>query len=272
MPAESSETYVLGYADNIVKQLNTRSVAREGAFVLPYLQPDHNFLDVGCGPGSISLGFAKALTAGNVQAIDVDAEQIAIARKAASQQDVTNIEFQQADVYALPFADNQFDCVFAHTVFMHLSDPAKALRELWRVCKPGGVIAIREGAGGFDHFSDFPLQSRYIDLSQLLMAVTGLNEGKPYIAVQLKSYLQQAGFECVAINSRSEVYTGQEDMQLLLNWYQSIFSGELGCLAVSSGLLSESELQTLLNSMHHWLTDTAAVSLVAWLQYIARKH
>ena len=52
--------------------------------------------------------------------------------------------FEVGDVYALAAADDSFDVVHAHQVLQHLTDPVAALREMARVCRPGGVIAVRD--------------------------------------------------------------------------------------------------------------------------------
>ena len=53
---------------------------------------------------------------------------------------VTNAHFEVADVYSLPFPDGFFDAVFAHAVLMHLREPVRALEEVRRVLRPGGML------------------------------------------------------------------------------------------------------------------------------------
>ncbi len=69
---------------------------------------------------------------------------IAHARTYAAERGVSNIHFEVANIYKLPFPDNSFDAVFAHTVLQHLQEPVKALDEIRRVLKSKGVIGVRE--------------------------------------------------------------------------------------------------------------------------------
>jgi SAM-dependent methyltransferase len=103
-----------------------------------------DLLDVGCGPATITLGLAETVAPGHVVGIDRDPGQIERSRAFAVERGVTNVRFEVADVYELPFPDESFDAAFAHIVLMHLSDPVRALKEIRRVLRPGGVIGVRD--------------------------------------------------------------------------------------------------------------------------------
>ena len=71
------------------------------------------------------------------------------------------MRFETGDVYQLAFSDDAFDVVHAHQVLQHLSDPVAALAEMRRVCRPGGVVAARDGDyGGFFWFPADPRTGR----------------------------------------------------------------------------------------------------------------
>jgi len=125
------------------RQLTARTATHDAAFVLPYLRPGMELLDVGCGPGSITVGLAEAVAPGLVVGVDLQATQVEQARAAAAERGVTNVRFETADIYRLPFADASFDVAFANAVLMHLTDPVAALRELRRVLRPSGIVAVR---------------------------------------------------------------------------------------------------------------------------------
>lgn len=123
--------------------LGKRSAEHDAAFLLPYLKSGLRLLDCGCAEGSITLGLADAVKPGQVTGIDVRGDSIAKARTAATNRGISNVGFQEANVYQLPFEDASFDVVYANALFQWVSDPAKAAREMCRVLKQGGVLAAR---------------------------------------------------------------------------------------------------------------------------------
>lgn len=266
-----SDGYALGYDTDIVGKLNQRSGIREGAFVMPHLQKGMRMLDVGCGPGSITLEFSQLLAPGIVTGVDVNEEQIIQASQNANNKQIKNVQFQTGSVYQLPFENETFDVVFAHTLFMHLSDPQSALKEVHRVCKKGGLIAIREGLGSFEYFSNTQDAIAGDSLGSLLSKVTKLSGGEPDIGIRLKGYLSASGFKNIVITPYSEIYDSREDMELIKNWYQSLLRGRVGEIAVENKLLSGSGLNDLIDGMEQWPADENAINVVAWIEYLARK-
>jgi ubiquinone/menaquinone biosynthesis C-methylase UbiE len=131
----------------------TRTAAVEAAFFLPYLRPGMALLDCGSGPGSITCDLAEVVAPGEVVGLDIQPPQVEQACTLASERGLTNARFEVGSVYALPFADNSFDAVFAHMLLMHLRDPLAALRELQRVLKPGGVAGIADIDVGIECYS-----------------------------------------------------------------------------------------------------------------------
>src|SRR5215207_5414518 len=94
-----------GDAPAVDAELATRTVAREAAFLLPHLRPGMRLLDVGCGPGSITVGLAAVLAPGEVVGLDLRPEPLAQARAEASRRGIANVRFEVGSAYALPFPD-----------------------------------------------------------------------------------------------------------------------------------------------------------------------
>ena len=124
-----SEQYVQRGNPGIEAVFAARTASREAAFFLPYLRSGMQVLDVGCGPGSITLGLAEAVAPGSVVGIDFQPAQIKQARASAAERAVANVRFEVADAYQLPFPGHSFDAAFAHGVLMHLREPVRALVE-----------------------------------------------------------------------------------------------------------------------------------------------
>jgi hypothetical protein len=81
---------------------------------------------VGCGPGSISTGFARILHQGSVTGVDASEDVLERATELARSMNLSNVTFRPADAYNLPFEDQAFDVVHCHALLVHLSDPGKA--------------------------------------------------------------------------------------------------------------------------------------------------
>jgi ubiquinone/menaquinone biosynthesis C-methylase UbiE len=106
--------------------------------------PDDTVLDVACGPGLLACAFAKVTK--HATGIDMTPAMLEQARKTQQEQGLTNVSWEQGDVYSLPFPDVHFSIVSSRFVFHHLQNPLAALKEMKRVCKHGGKIVVADMA------------------------------------------------------------------------------------------------------------------------------
>jgi len=173
-------------------ELALRTAAEEGAFFLPHLRAGMRVLDLGCGPGSITLGLAEAVAPGEVVGVDFQPAQVAQAQALSAARGVMNVRFEVADVYRLPFPDGSFDAVFAHAVLMHLREPVRALVEVRRVLRPGGIVGVRDSDwGGRIHAPATRLLEQWYALT---VRVRQLNGGDPFMGRHHRRLLLEAGF------------------------------------------------------------------------------
>ncbi len=109
---------------------------------------DADTLDVACGPGTVVAAFAQRVR----RAVGLDATEAMLqqARRLAADLKLTNVEWRQADVYALPFDDSAFDIVSCRFAFHHLQEPESAFGEMVRVCRPGGRVVLCDGLASDD--------------------------------------------------------------------------------------------------------------------------
>jgi ubiquinone/menaquinone biosynthesis C-methylase UbiE len=118
-----------------------------------------NVLEVGCGSGAYTTFVARAVgEAGEVHALDIQPAMLAqLARKLQrpGNGDIDNIHLHEGSAYGLPFEDGQFDVVYMVTVLPEIPDQARALLEIKRVLKRGGILAVTE----FLPDPDYPLWS-----------------------------------------------------------------------------------------------------------------
>ena len=108
-PTSATSDYTMGYSEEFQQLLNRRSAETHAKHLLPYLKPGLRVLDIGCGPGTITVGLAKAVNPGEVHGIDMEESQIGLARSAAEAGGHANATFHVGSVTDLPFEDNSFD-------------------------------------------------------------------------------------------------------------------------------------------------------------------
>ena len=184
------DTYTHGHAEPVLQSHRWRTAENSAGYLLPSLRPGLDLLDVGCGPGTITIDLAGRVAPGRVVGLDVSADPLAEARAAAVAAGV-QVDFEVGDVYGLTFEDDSFDVVHAHQVLQHLTDPVAALREMARVCPPGGVIAVRDvDYGAFVTFPADEGLDRWLDLYH---QVARRNGAEPDAGRRLLSWAHAAG-------------------------------------------------------------------------------
>lgn len=137
-------SYIAGHTPAALRTHALRTSQNSCTYLLPHLSPSARILDVGCGPGSITLGLAALVPQGSVVGVDTSHELMRRNEKEAREKGVENVRYELGDIYALPFEDGVFDVTHVHQVLCHLTDPLRALREIRRVTRPGGIVAARE--------------------------------------------------------------------------------------------------------------------------------
>jgi ubiquinone/menaquinone biosynthesis C-methylase UbiE len=99
-----------------------------------------NLLDVACGPGVVTAAIAPAAT--SVVAFDATEQMLDKARARCARAGLTNVAFKHGDAENLPFEDGRFDGVVTRLAIHHFAHPQRALDEMFRVLRPGGVAVI----------------------------------------------------------------------------------------------------------------------------------
>lgn len=217
-----------------------RTAQNSAAHLLPKLQslkdsnPQLKLLDVGAGSGTISLSFAKLIPDGHVTGIDVNASILPRAQANAETAGVKNIEFQEASVYKLPFADGSFDVVFCHQVLIHIGKPWDTLREMLRVTKPGGVVAAREG----DYESEcvWPEAPALVKFHKLMVGHMSTGGGTPTAGRQLLSWAVKAGAERsqITLSFGTSSYSSPSERKFCCKFHTPIQATSIALTAVLS--------------------------------------
>lgn len=203
-----TEIYTPGYSANASAFMSERTLHSHGAFILPFLKPEAAVLDLGCGPGTITLGLAEAVFPGQVTGLDRDEESIRHAERLAWGLEMMNVSFQVGDAYEIPFEDETFDVVFAHALFEHLSRPEQALREIHRVLKPGGVIGLC--SPDWNRFNVTPWTPGTRRAIEAYRDLQENNGGNTSAGGWLEDWITEAGFKSLLNENRWERYESAE--------------------------------------------------------------
>ena len=262
------DAYPIGYSNEAVSRFEERSLEENAAFLLPHLAKDMRLLDCGCGPGSISLDFASYLSEGQVVGVDIESSQVGKARARAEEKGIQNATFLQGDIYALPFEEGSFDVVFTHAVIWALPDPMRALRELKRVLKPGGILACREPDLSKTNFSPkLPLLTEAISLQCEGLEMCGSD---PYIGSKLEGYFERLHPESLDVICAKQTFVGKGKIESLMNY--SSHAWDFAPWAVrlqESGRVSPEKVAEIKSATQEFKRHPDAYFEVTWVEALA---
>jgi ubiquinone/menaquinone biosynthesis C-methylase UbiE len=248
-------TYTHGHHESVLRSHRWRTVENSAAYAAAYFVPGTHVLDVGCGPGTITLDIARRVAPGRVMGIDASADVIEQAERDGA--DTENVEFATGDIYALDLADASFDVVHAHQVLQHVPDPVGALREMRRVCKPGGVVAARDS--DYSAFTWYPEDPTLQAWLALYIKIARTNRGEPDAGRRLLSWGRAAGFSAVEPSASAWCYATSEER----TWWGDLWADRITTSAIAEqaerdGFATRADLETMAAAWRTWAADPDA--------------
>ncbi|SDY58122.1 Methyltransferase domain-containing protein [Modestobacter sp. DSM 44400] len=244
------DKYTHGHADSVLQSHRWRTAENSAGYLLPSLRPGQDLLDVGCGPGTITVDLARRVGPGRVVGLDVSAAPLDEARALAARSQV-EVTFAVGDVYALAADDDSYDVVHAHQVLQHLTDPVAALREMARVSRPGGVIAVRDVDYAVTTW--FPADPGLDSWLDLYRRVARRNDAEPDAGRRLLSWAHAAGLrDTVATTTAWCFATPGERSWWGNSWAGRATGSAFAEQAVAYGLATPAELDDVAAAWLRW--------------------
>ncbi|EGO53999.1 hypothetical protein NEUTE1DRAFT_124374 [Neurospora tetrasperma FGSC 2508] len=256
--------YAIGHAPSHTKHHEWRTAANSAPHLLPHLpkalssNPNLKLLDIGCGPGTISASLAQhLLPSGHVLATDIADDVLERAKEHAISQGLSvpqNISFQKESVYELSFPDNEFDIVHAHQVLCHLDDPVAAVKEMLRVCKPGGLISLRES--DMHMWCFWPELPSLLKFHELMVNVMLANGGQDKGGRKLVSWIMEAGVDRKDIEAGFGTWCYSEPGDRKA-WGEAMIerlrTGQMRQRGIEVGLTTEEDIEEMVKGWREWM-------------------
>ncbi|CAM5354346.1 hypothetical protein GCM10010329_40200 [Streptomyces spiroverticillatus] len=269
MPKETA-VYTHGHHESVLRSHTWRTAANSAAYLIPHLHPGLCVLDVGCGPGTITADLAALVgPEGHVTGVDAASAILDQARATAAERGLTNTDFAPADVHALDFPDDSFDVVHAHQVLQHVGDPVTALREMRRVCRPGGIVAARDSDyQAMTWYPEHPVLDGWLSLYR---QVARANGGEPDAGRRLRSWALGAGFTDVTSSAATWCYATEDELSWWTGlWADRTVASSYAVRATESGHATEEQLKEISAAWREWGTREDAWFMVPHGEILCR--
>ncbi len=260
--------YTHGHEPAVVAAHAARTAANSAPRLVPLLQPGWSVLDVGCGPGSVTIDLARRVAPGRVVGVDRSAEVIEAARRSAEAAGV-EVGWWVGDIATLPFDDACFEVVHAHQVLQHLADPVAALAEMSRVCRPGGWIAVRDADYGA--MTWYPDRAELSDWRDLYRSIARANGAEPDAGRRLHQWARAAGLTDVDAGATAWSFSSPAERRWWAEqWVARLQTTSFVEQAVVAGRASAARLAELAGGWRWWADQPDGWFLVPHGDLLAR--
>ena len=243
-------SYTHGHAEPVLRSHRWRTAANSAAHLLPHLGAGMRLLDVGSGAGTITADLAGLVAPGRVTALEATEDALAHTRAGLAERGV-EADLVVGDAHDLPFPDDAFDVVHAHQVLQHLADPVLALREMRRVCRPGGVLAVRDADyGAFTWWPQEPGLDTWLDVYRRTARANG---GEPDAGRRLLHWALAAGLVDPEVTASTWTFaTPQDRARWGRTWAERVTGSAFGEQLRREGHLDATGTDALAAAWRRW--------------------
>lgn len=263
-----ADRYTHGHCEAVLRSHRWRTAGNSASHLLPHLEPGQRLLDVGCGPGNLTVELAALVAPGQTIGIDVSASVVEAATNDAGEGD--GLTFRVADTYGLPFENGSFDVVNAHQVLQHLADPPAALGEMHRVLVDGGTLAVRDSDySAFMWSPAEPLMDRWMQLHHLASDRNGVDADA---GRHLLGWVRAAGFYDATYSSSTWTFATPEDVAWWgTMWAERVEGSAFTEQVIEAGFSNPEELAAIADSFRSWAAAPDAVFVCVHGEVVAKK-
>jgi SAM-dependent methyltransferase len=227
-------------------------------------------LEVGCGVGAQTVPLAQNSPDAAITAVDIAEASIRSARQRVEKAGITNVAFQQCDIFEPCYAPAAFDHVFVCFVLEHLSQPVAALQRLATILRPGGSITVIEGDHGSVYFYPESEAARAAIACQV--ALQSASGGNALIGRELYPLLDRAGFHQIRVSPRM-VYADNSKPELVDGFIRKTFTAMIEGVrdkALNAGLIDADNFDQGIRDLYR-TTHVDGVFCYTFFKAIARK-
>jgi ubiquinone/menaquinone biosynthesis C-methylase UbiE len=264
------EIYQHGHHASVVANHAKRTADTWAAFFLPLLKPGMRLLDVGCGPGTITAGLAQRVAPAETIGIDSSPSVIATARSLVDGKSAPCLSFEVGNIYHHRFVAGSFNAVFANQVLQHLQRPVEALRQMFALLAPGGVLGVRDvDWGSTTFYPENQGMRRFFDLYYELACRNG---GEPNAGRHLRRWMREAGVAETRVSTSTVSYT---DLTATQEWGDTFgertLRSNLADKALEYGIATRSDLEGIAAAWRTWGRDPDALFCFSHTEVVAWK-
>jgi ubiquinone/menaquinone biosynthesis C-methylase UbiE len=265
----AGDTYTHGHHDAVLRSHRWRTAANSAAYLLPHLHAGQHLLDVGCGPGTLTVDLARRVAPGEVVGVDRSAAVVDEARSHAAEAAVENTSFLTGDFRKAGLSSRSFDVVHAHQVLQHLSDPVGALAAMGDLARPGGIVAARDS--DYSAFAWWPAEPRLERWLEIYLAVARHNDAEPNAGRVLPHWARAAGLTDVTYTSSTWTFATPADCGWWADlWAERSVASSFAEQGVAYGITTSPELQDVASGWRAWANHQDAVFIAVHGEVLAR--
>jgi len=236
--------------------MTARTLANSPPALLARLAPGRSVLDVGCGPGTLTIEIARHVAPGAVVGMDVNPEMIAAAETASPPGAIPGLVFYRGDIQRSDW-DREFDIVNAARVLQWIPDAGAAVAAMARAARPGGAVVVLDFDHGKARWTRPPAEwTRFYRAFLAWRAAAGLDNA---IADHLAAMCSAAGLRDVRTLPQIEtVRAGEPDFYRAAGIWRLVIESR-GRQMVAAGHLSEPDRRAALDAYTGWMQSPHAV-------------